>query len=75
MTGIALDLLSLGSRPEWENVIYIDPNVLNRLTSWLIEQQNKTTGGFVRTSRFFDLKIMVRKTFLFSIFLILSLGN
>ena len=59
MTGLTLETLAAGSRPEWEARIYIDPGVLEKMSNWLCDQQNNVTGGFVRQSYFFDLKMVV----------------
>lgn len=60
LTAMTIEVLAAGARPEWEYIVYIDPNVLNRLTLWLVKQQNKTSGAFLRTSLVFDLKMLVR---------------
>ncbi|KAK2155359.1 hypothetical protein LSH36_242g07003 [Paralvinella palmiformis] len=53
-TSLGLDVLSQCSYQEWEDYLYIDIPVLNKMALWLVQQQNQTTGAFWETSMNFD---------------------
>ena len=61
-TSLAIEFLSqVAAQPEWEEVLYIDVTIINKLALWLCSQQNVTTGAFPHTSYVYDIKLHVRR--------------
>lgn len=50
----------MGVEPEWEHILYIDIDILNKLALWLIKQQNMSTGAFIEADDYiYDNKMKV----------------
>ena len=45
--------------PEWEQTLYVDVGILNRLALWLTSQQNVTSGAFRSTKYIPDIRLVV----------------
>ena len=61
LTAFALETFALATQPEYEQILYIDVDIMNQMAMWLIGQQNKSNGAFVPPSPVqYDLRYMVR---------------
>ncbi len=57
---MALQTLSLARNPEWEDILYVDLNIINKMALWLVTQQDQSTGAFVpRGQNFYDYRLRV----------------
>ncbi len=57
---MALQTLSLARNPEWEDILYVDLDIINEMALWLITQHDQSTGAFVpKGEHFYDYRIRV----------------
>ena len=43
---------------EWENLFFIDIEILNKMALWLCGQQNVATGSWGEVDRWYDRKML-----------------
>lgn len=72
MASLALETLASAADPEWEDVLFIDVVLLNKMAKWLIAKQDVKTGAFLGSQEFYDLKMRVSNQSCFSL---LSFGS
>ncbi|KAI3381185.1 hypothetical protein SNEBB_008612 [Seison nebaliae] len=56
LTAHAVRILQDASDPEFENRFYVDGRMLNETISWLLEQQNRTSGAWMEQTHTLDMK-------------------
>ena len=60
---ITLQVMNDAADPKREQDIYVDPDYVNAMAEWLIDQQNKTSGSWSEISEIYDMKLMVSDYF------------
>ena len=45
--------------PKREKDMFVDPEYVNAMAEWLIDQQNETSGSWSEITEIYDMKLMV----------------
>ena len=61
-TSQMLEAFSEASHPEWNDQLYLDPDVINGLALWLVDKQDPDTGAFQSVDDSYDIRMRVNRT-------------
>ena len=56
---LCLQVMNDAADPKREKDMFVDPEYVNAMAEWLIDQQNKTSGSWSEISEIYDMKLMV----------------
>ena len=57
-----LEAFSEASHAEWNDQLYLDPDVINGLALWLVDKQDPDTGAFQSVDDSYDIRMRVNRT-------------